>query len=503
MPRPTWSDADRADLAGRGVPLERIEDALAALARPAAPLRLVRPCILGDGIRRLAPGEHAALEERWREAAEGGRVSKFVPASGAATRMFAALRWWRQRGDLASLAALREAAAVEPMAAQALAAVEGWDRLPLGSLPTFLVELEAGGDVPKGLVPFHRAADGARTAFEEHLVEGVEYLRAGGTAACRMHFSVAPEHLARFRAVLEARRGSLEARLGVRLQVGFSTQARDTDTLAVGLDGRPVRLPDGRLLLLPSGHGALLPNLAACGGDLVVIKNIDNVLPEGRQRVVVRWQRLLVGELVRLQEAASRHRARVAAARDDRDPSVAEAVAFLAGAFGVEPLAATRDGRAGASLTAWARDRLDRPLRVCGMVPAAGEPGGGPFWVRDGEGGLSPQIVEAAQVADEASQRAVWRAATHFNPVDLACGLRDGAGRPYELQRWVDPATAFVATRSWNGMPVRTLERPGLWNGSMAGWNTAFVEIPVETFAPVKTVLDLLRPEHQNGPARS
>ncbi len=503
-----FTAADLAQFARLGLPVGQVEEQLAALRRPPPPLDLVRPCRPGDGIRRLAESEHDELLARWERAAAAGRLSKFVPASGAATRMFAALRWWRARPELADLAALRLAAAGMPAAAQALAAIESWDRLPFGparargtaeapeAVAAWLDRFGAG-DLPKGLVAFHRTPDGSRTAFEEHLVEGAAILCAGERRTCRLHFSVAPEQLERFAAAYDACRGGLETRLGVRFDVGFSTQGRATDTLAVGADLSPLRRGDGSLVFQPSGHGALLRNLAALDGDLVLIKNIDNVVPEERLPEVALWQRLLLGALDRLQERTFGEQARLAGARGPEDPAVERAVAFLAHEFGVEPpLAALTAGAS--SLVDWARDRLRRPLRICGMVPATGEPGGGPFWARDGQGLVSPQIVEAAQVdRAEAGQRAVWEGSTHFNPVDLACGLLDAQGRPYDLEAYVDPRTGFVAEKSWQGRPIKVLERPGLWNGAMAGWNTVFVEIPATCFAPVKTVLDLLRPEHQ------
>lgn len=507
---PLFTAADLAQFARLGVPVGQVEQQLEALLHPPPPAALVRPCRRGDGIRCLAPADHGDLLASWARAA-AGRLSKFVPASGAATRMFAALRWWRSRPELADLAALRRAAVADPRAAQALAAIEGWDSLPFEPIrpagpaagdpaaraAAFLDEL-GPGDAPKGLVPFHRTLDGPRTAFEEHLVEAAATLRAGEQRTCRLHFSVAPEQLARFAAAYDACRARLERHLDVRLDVGFSTQGRATDTLALGADLAPLRRGDGSLLFQPSGHGALLRNLAALDGDLVLIKNIDNVLPEERQGIVVLWQRLLVGVLSRVQEEVFRQQAALAEARGAEDPTVASAAAFLTSQFGIEPPLSVRMA-GGRALTDWLSDRLRRPLRVGGMVPAAGEPGGGPFWVRDAQGAVSPQIVEPAQVAlEDAEQRAVWEAATHFNPVNLVCGLLDAQGKPYDLERYVDPTAGFVAEKSWQGESIKTLERPGLWNGAMAGWNTVFVEIPAATFAPVKTVLDLLRPEHQN-----
>jgi len=268
-----------------------------------------------------------------------------------------------------------------------------------------------------------------------------------------------------------------------------------TDTLAVDLEGQIVRTQSGEPALRPGGHGALLGNLASCGGDVVLIKNIDNVLPERGQVLAVLWQRLLTGVLVQLEREAH---ALLEALEDagGADAALERAQEFLTGAFGVPPAPRSRRATRHA-YRAWLRDHLHRPLRVCGMVQNQGEPGGGPFWASSGRGAVRPQIVEASQVGPSPAQRAILRSATHFNPVNLVCGLRDHRGRPFELSRFVDDQAAFVSRKFSGGKEIQVLEWPGLWNGAMAEWNTVFVEVPGATFAPVKTVFDLLRPEHQ------
>jgi len=263
-----------------------------------------------------------------------------------------------------------------------------------------------------------------------------------------------------------------------------------TDTLALGPDGEALRDADGRLLLRPGGHGALLANLAALAGDVVLIRNIDNVVPDSRKAANLRWDRLLGGLLLEL--AASQRALLEQLHRHPGDSAVCRrARAFLGEELGCDLSDWEPAGEQLITL-------LDRPLRVCGMVVNHGEPGGGPFWVRDADGRLSRQIVETTQVdRSNPEQAAILAAATHFNPVDLACTLRAGRGRPYELARFVDQAAAIVTSKVQNGQPIRILERPGLWNGGMAGWHTVFVELPESTFNPVKTVFDLLRPAHQ------
>ena len=283
-----------------------------------------------------------------------------------------------------------------------------------------------------------------RTPFEEHLVEAAATVR-DAAGVCRVHVTVPPEHHSAFEAVLERARPRLERETGARFEVRFSEQAPSTDTVAIDEAGRLFRDSEGRLLFRPGGHGALLKNLAESGGDVVLVKNIDNVVPDDLRAPTLLWKRLLAGVLVRLERASTRA----------------------------------------------------RPLRVCGVVRNEGEPGGGPFWI-DGPRGETRQIVESAQVdLANPAQAAIFRSATHFNPVDLACSLRDASGRPFDLPRFVDERAVFIAKKTHEGRTLFALERPGLWNGAMALWETVFVEVPKETFAPVKTVLDLLRPEHQ------
>jgi hypothetical protein len=347
-------------------------------------------------------------------------------------------------------------------------------------LRTLLVDMELAS-LPKALVPFHRS-DRVRTAFEEQLHEGVRYAR-DVQGVTRLHFTVPADARSAFEATLQ------EVRPDPRLSVQFSVQSASTDTLALDADGAPFRTADGSLLLRPSGHGALLANLQDCGGDLVVVKNIDNILPGEQHEEVARWKHRLIGHLARLQAdvfshlhaitVASPSPAALDAARDFANTAFARSVPSEAGAD--EIIAA-----------------LNRPLRVCGVVSNDGEPGGAPFWVRDADGRDSLQIVELAQVdLGDAEQSDIFRAATHFNPVDLVCNLRDFRGEPFDLAQFVNADTAFVTEKAADGRTLIALERPGLWNGSMAGWNTLCVEVPASTFAPVKTVFDLLRPQHQ------
>jgi hypothetical protein len=506
---------DLKRLASRGISGEEAARQLALFVAPPAPVRLLRPCTPGDGILRLEPGRAGGLLALFEEARRAGRGLSFVPASGAATRMFGSLLALLDSGapgsreDLAAAAREGDRPARDLLAfleglpdlalAEALEAELARRGLELDSLlasdehaPLLRALLEEEGlgyaALPKGLIPFHRAPEGPRTALAEQLAEAAAYL-SDGEGRCRLHLTVSAAHRGAFEGALEALRPGLEGRLRVRFEVALSEQSPATDTLAVEADGRPLRDEEGRLVLRPGGHGALLENLAACGGDLVFLKNIDNVVPDGRREEPLRWKRLLGGLLLEIQERCFAYLERLEAGELSGE-ELEEALAWAASRFG--PLEGP--GEAPALL----RRRLERPLRVCGMVPNEGEPGGGPFWVAGPEGGESPQIVEGSQVDPaDAAQREILASATHFNPVDLVCGLRDRKGRLFDLRRFVDPAAVFLSEKTWRGRSIRALERPGLWNGAMAGWNTVFVEVPAATFHPVKTVLDLLRPAHR------
>ncbi len=415
------SPADQDRIAASGLTTNEVERQAALLRDPPPAVRLVRPCTISEGVERIAESEYPELLALADEAAHAGRLSKFVPASGAASRMFAFLKSSGPGDeDVRRFEENRHRFAFSADNVDTLAAL------------------------PKGLLPFHRYGEASRTPFEEHLAEAAATVR-DANGVCRLHVTVSPDHRAAFASALESARPRLERETGARFDVRFSEQSPSTDTVALDESGRLFRDAEGRILLRPGGHGALLRNLQETGGDVVLVKNIDNVVPDHLRAPTILWKRLLSGLLVKIERRRPR----------------------------------------------------DRPLRIAGVVRNTGEPGGGPFWV-DGPDGESRQIVESAQVdLADSGQAAIWGRATHFNPVDLVCSIRDGAGRPFELSRFVDEKAVFVAKKTHEGRALLALERPGLWNGAMAHWETVFVEVPGETFAPVKTILDLLRPEHQ------
>jgi hypothetical protein len=516
-PGATFSREDLQELDRRGITLEDARHQIELLLQPPAAIAIDRPCTPGDGIVRLSENEHADLLRLHHEAVQAGGCQWFVPASGAASRMFKDLlaslappppdRSKRKKPveNTALIQFLQEirrfafypdlARAVSGDGRTLLSLAEAGEQRPI--LEALLSPSGLGyADMPKGLLPFH-AYDGVTcTAFEEQLVEAGPVVR-DSSQRCRLHFTVSPEHLESFRAVLEKVRKRYESQLGVTFEVGFSVQSPSTDTLSLDLEGRLFRDEKGLLLFRPGGHGALLQNLHGLGADIVFIKNIDNVTTAQRNSVASMWSRLLIGMLVKVQRRTA-ELLRGLESNPETGP-LNDALDFANGVLGCEPHAGIV-----ASSTMRARSLaialLHRPLRVCGMVPESGEPGGGPYWVRGRDGQVSLQIVEAAQL-DRASrtQRKKIAAGTHFNPVFMACGLRDHNSEAFDLPGFVDPDAVIVANKSHGGRDLLTLERPGLWNGAMAHWNTIFVEVPAEVFNPVKTVNDLLRPEHQGS----
>lgn len=494
-----FSEIQKAQLRERGIPEEEANRQLALLASPVAYAELARPCRIGDGIETIPEDRQEALILLHEQASQQGRCSKFVPASGAATRMFQDIL--NGRGVDALLDAVDRFAFVDDLRAEL--AFRGYDLDVLkgaGSGPE-VVDALLGSDglgyqtIPKGLIPFHKYDGGPRTAFEEHLVEAAATVK-DGDGVCRVHFTVSPEHLQVFRLLADRVAPAYEKRLGVKFAFGWSVQKASTDTIAATAQGGPFVADDGTLVLRPAGHGALIENLADLGGDIVFVKNIDNVQPDGLRGDTVRWKKILGGRLVELQRASFLHVARLRS--EPIDPEFVHAAAeFVVEALGfdVPPADTPPATRRDALLRL-----LERPLRVCGVVRNTGEPGGGPFWMKTRDGRTIRQIVESAQVdpASEA-QRTSLQEATHFNPVDLVCGLRDVADRPFALRSFVDPRAIIVTRKSHQGRELIAFERPGLWNGAMAGWITVFVEVPISTFTPVKTVMDLLRPEHQTS----
>lgn len=488
-------------------------------------IHLAEPCTIANHTIRQVNNQEAeeAISIAERAIAQG-RITKFVPASGAATRMFKSLlaviyenehlsyqdlqnraesssdyrftlKFWQEREHFAFFHELAEIASKHGLNIRDEKSANA-DIIPFLRLVCMNDGLNYA-NLPKGLILFHAYAGHARTAFEEHIVEALHYALSrteDGKHIARLHFTVSPEHAAAVEQHLARVRSQYEHD-EIRLSIEFSQQKQSTNTVAVTPKNEPFLTEDG-LHFRPAGHGALLENLNDMQGDIICIKNIDNVVPDRIKSETYRYKKILCGIAVALQErifAALRLLSSNSASRGDLD-TIAD--------FGVEELAwnfpKPRKEYSEAEFADLLQRLLHRPLRVCGMVKNEGEPGGGPFLVRTADGTTSLQIVESAQInLKDPDQRRIFEASTHFNPVDLVCAVRDFNGICFDLLKFRDSNTGFISLKSSNGRELKALELPGLWNGSMADWNTVFVEVPSATFHPVKTINDLLRPEHR------
>lgn len=446
---------------------------------PALPV--VRAAAGGDGVKQLDGDGVSELETYYNNHLEGLKTIKFVPASGAATRMFKELFEYvnddkRTAGIEKLIVNLEKFAFFPELAKYLQPQIDDKD-----VVRNIIIDGLAYGAKPKGLVTFHAYKEGARKPVEEHLVEAALYASSNGEA--NIHFTVSPEHQAGFEALLKERQSHYEQKFGIKYNVSFSIQSPATDTIAVNPDNTPFRTDDGKLLFRPAGHGALITNLDKLDADVIFVKNIDNVTTDERKPDTITYKKVLAGELLRLQSRSFE----LLRALERGEDVVNEAAIFICNDLCCKlPENASRE-----LIVA----TLDRPIRVCGMVKNEGEPGGGPFWVRDDEGREQLQIAESSQIAPQDMH--LMKEATHFNPVDLVCGVKRYNGTKYDLTRYTDPKTGFISSKSAGGRELRAQELPGLWNGAMANWNTIFVEVPISTFSPVKVVQDLLRPEHQ------
>lgn len=476
-----FTKQDIAQIEARGLSVEAVERQVENFRNGFPSLPVVRAASVGDGVCRLSDEERSEAVKNYESKGGELRVIKFVPASGAATRMFKELFEYvnedkRTEGINRLIVNLEKFAFFPELAKYLQPQIDDKD-----VVRNIIIDGLGYGSKPKGLVTFHAYKQGGRKPLEEHLVEAALYARSGERAA--IHFTVSPEHQAGFEALLSERQSYYEDMFGVKYDVTFSIQSPATDTIAVNPDNTPFRNDDGSLLFRPAGHGALIANLDKLEADIIFVKNIDNVTTDERKPDTVEYKKALAGKLLALQ-AKTFELLKAYKRGENRD---AEAVAFLR-----DELCCRLTDNASRELII---KSLDRPIRVCGMVKNEGEPGGGPFWVKDDEGREQLQIAESSQIAKEDMH--LMKEATHFNPVDLVCGVMRYDGTKYNLANYTDPKTGFISSKSAGGRELRAQELPGLWNGAMANWNTIFVEVPITTFSPVKVVQDLLRPEHQ------
>lgn len=512
---------DREQILSRGADIQDVENQIIRFREGFPFINLAAPATIDNGIIRLDDQQVRDLAASFDELKKDLRILKFVPASGAATRMFKDL--FEYQSDPMVSASEPEPMATEKKYPFIAAFISDLDCFAFSRQLSDVIRgqgkdlkklledhdyrtivhylLDPDGlnyaALPKGLISFHRYPDEVRTALEEHLVEGADYSR-GDDGKVFLHFTVSPEHLEAFRDLVGRVKGIYEKRFHVTYTVDFSVQKTSTDTLAVDMNNEPFRNPDGSLLFRPAGHGALIENLNDLNADIIFIKNIDNVVPDRLKPENSLYKKALGGYLLTLRRNifsifSRLYNSGLTESEMDEIGRFARDRLYVDTKFleGLDP-----EGRKQGLIRA-----LDRPIRVCGMVKNAGEPGGGPFWVKDNQGKVSLQVVESSQVnmADQ-EQKMHFQKATHFNPVDLVCHVMDHRGHKFDLSRFVDPATGFISVKSKDGRELKAMELPGLWNGAMANWITVFVEVPLITFNPVKTVNDLLRKEHQVNP---
>lgn len=475
-----FSNDDILQIEQHGLTPDAVAAQLDAFARGFAFSDIVAPATAGDGVIQLDAEMRRHYIDIYEQYQRTHSVVKFVPASGAATRMFRDLFEFLNTGARNTVTD----AVLNNLSRFAFYA-DLKKFLPDTPTDTDIIErivTDAGlnyGHMPKALIKFHRYADGARTALAEHLDEGAEYAR--GADGVNIHFTVSPEHRAGFEELLHRLVPEYSARYGVQYNIELSYQKSSTDTIAVNPDNTPFRDADGRLLFRPAGHGALIENLNEIDADLIFIKNIDNVCAASHRGDTIEYKSALAGYLVVLQSKIFDY-------LNNTTAPLGDVIQFINDNLGVR---ISRD-----ATRADCNRILSRPLRVCGVVRNTGAPGGGPFWVRAADGTVSLQIVESAQIAPGA--RDIMNTSQYFNPVDLVCATRDASGRHIDLIQFVDENTGFISEKSAGGRPLRAMERPGLWNGAMAGWNTVFIEVPPTTFTPVKVVADLLSAPHIN-----
>jgi hypothetical protein len=512
----------------KGILLSEIEKQIDNFRKGFPFMKLLRPATVNDGIINLPEDKIKEYAELYsKRVAYNLQPVKFVPASGAASRMFQSLFSFLEAACVESGSGSGSRSGNKP--AERMLAEDKYKDVKqfFGDLPSFAFydELEKGiggikdekgqtkycemlnfllsdkglnyGFFPKGLLKFHQYPEGPRTPVEEHMIEGALY-GANSKGEVKLHFTVSPEHLEYFKQKTAEAAKVYESKFGVKYDISFSEQKTSTDTIAVDPDNNPFRNADGFLVFRPGGHGALLDNLNDLKGDIIFIKNIDNVVPDRLKNDTVLYKKVLAGLLLNYQEKIFNYLQWLETDPEFiPDEKVDEIAAFvekeLCTAHATRKVSSNK-----MNLVHYLFTKLNRPIRICGMVKNQGEPGGGPFWAKNADGTISLQIVESSQIdLNDPDQKRIAGKSSHFNPVDLICAVNNYKGKKFDLMQFRDPETGFISHKSKEGKPLKALELPGLWNGTMSDWITLFVDVPVITFNPVKTVNDLLREEHQ------
>lgn len=503
------SQQDLSQIAGKGISEEKLNKQLEEFETGFPFLKLEAAAAVGHGIMVPNDEEREAYIKAWDAyKAQGKNIVKFVPASGAASRMFKNMfaflsadytepttDFEKQYFDNIKKFAFREALCEkcrqnDGKRIKELIADGNYKAVVANMLEPQGLNY---GQLPKGLLLFHNYEDGPRTPMEEHLVEAALYASSKGEA--NVHFTVSHDHLELFKAKVAEKVEKFAEKYGVKYNISFSEQKPSTDTVAVNPDNTLFRNEDGSMLFRPGGHGALIENLNDIDADVVFIKNIDNVVPDRLKDETITYKQLIAGVLVTLQKKAFAYLEKLEKGEYTHE-YLEEIIRFVQRDLCCRK--ADIKELEDADLVIYLKKKLNRPMRVCGVVKNVGEPGGGPFLTYNQDGTVSLQILESSQIdkTNEEYQK-MFTEGTHFNPVDLVCAVKDYKGQPFNLPDFVDKSTGFISSKSKNGKELKALELPGLWNGAMSDWNTVFIEVPLATFNPVKTVNDLLREQHQ------
>jgi len=517
-----FSKKDLSLIKKRGMDKAKIEAQLNHFETGFPKVKLVSPATIEDGIMRIENEEINVFRDHYINRPKKLSVIKFVPASGAATRMFQKLydfinnyheteedylrfmkdkspegmfKFFENIEDFAFYVDLRAALQRKDLDIERLLEKNNFKEI----LNTLLNANGLNyGKKPKGLLRFHKYQDYSRTAFEEHWTEALHYAKNyKGTA--QLHLTISEEHKKLFARKLKKSKDAFEKRYEGKLKVTFSYQKASTDTIAVDMENKPFKNVDDSFLFRPGGHGALIENLNELKADIVFIKNIDNVVPDRLKETTYTYKEALAGILIKYQKQMFDYMTELDNKKLElSSDKLTEILDFVVKQLGIKTPNSLQVDDIG-KLRAYLLEKLNRPIRVCGMVINEGEPGGGPFRLRNADNSSSLHIVESSQIDHEDKEQAkIFAASTHFNPVDLVCGIKDYKGKKFDLTQYVDSEMGFISQKSHNGMPLKAMELPGLWNGAMADWNTIFVEVPTVTFNPVKTIFDLLRVEHRN-----
>ena len=500
---------DLKQIASKGITEEQVKHQLQQFESGFPFLKLEAAAAIGKGIEAPTEQERNEYIDKWnRYKAEGKKIVKFVPASGAASRMFKDMfafvdaaydvpttdfekKFFNNIKDFAFHEELDQTCKTnEGKGIESLISEGNYKAVAANMLQSKGLNY---GQLPKGMLLFHKYSEGPRTPMEEHLVEGALYASSNGEA--NVHFTVSHEHMPLFEKKVAEKKDSYAKTYGINYNISFSEQKPSTDTIAANPDNTPFRNSDGSLLFRPGGHGALIQNLNDIDADVIFVKNIDNVVPDRLKEDTVTYKQLIAGILVSLQEKIFEY-LRLLDTGNYTHEQLEEIIRFVQ-----RDLCCRKNDikeLEDADLVIYLRNKLNRPTRVCGVVKNVGEPGGGPFLTYNQDGTVSLQILESSQIDKSNTEyMKMFTEGTHFNPVDLVCAVKDYKGNAFNLPDFVDHTTGFISSKSKNGKELKALELPGLWNGAMSDWNTVFVEVPLSTFNPVKTVNDLLREQHQ------